>query len=259
MKVTQQQNGEVHVVYCNTHYNHENELAHLYIPEPVRMTVASKLQQGAKVDRILDDIRDSVWNDMTCEHLVTRQDILNIKRQFNIERNKNDHTSLQAWVEELHLQTYNPIVIFKQQGNTQGEEMDDIGKDDFLLGIQTEFQRDIMMEFGNKIICIDATHNTNMYDFYLITIVVVDEFGEGIPVGWALSNREDGCILTQFFKNIHKRTGELMPNIFMSDDAEQYWNSWSAIYGNTKTFVNGTLIEHGEKDLLNMCGNKKIE
>ena len=235
MKVTQQQNGEVHVVYCNSHYNHENELAHLYIPEPVRMTVASKLQQGAKVDRILDDIRDSVWNDMTCEHLVTRQDILNIKRQFNIERNKNDHTSLQAWVEELHLQPYDPIVIFKQQGNTQGEEMDDIGKDDILLGIQTEFQRDIMMEFGNNIICIDATHNTNMYDFYLITIVVVDEFGDGIPVGWALSNREDGCILTQFFKNIHKRTGELMPNIFMSDDAEQYWNSRSAIYGNTKT------------------------
>ena len=95
----------------------------------------SKLQQGVKVDRILDDIRDSVWNDMTCEHLVTRQDILNIKRQFNIERNKNDHTSLQAWVEELHLQPYGPIVIFKQQGNTQGEEMDDIGKDDVLLGI----------------------------------------------------------------------------------------------------------------------------
>ena len=140
--------------------------------------------------------------------------------------------------------------------------MDDIGKDDILLSIQTEFQRDIMMEFGNNIICIDATHNTNMYDFYLITIVVVDEFVEGIPVGWGIRNKEDGCILTQFFKNIHKRTGELMPNIFMSDDAEQHWNSWSAIYGNTKLknyFVNGTLIEHGEKDLLNMCRNKKIE
>ena len=36
--------------------------------------------KAVKVDRILDDIRDSVWNDMTREHLVTRQDILNIKR-----------------------------------------------------------------------------------------------------------------------------------------------------------------------------------
>ena len=112
---------------------------------------------------------------MTLGHLVTRQDILNIKRQFNIEgieRNKNDHTSLQTWVEELHLQPYYSIVIFKQQGNTQGEEMDDIGKDDFLLGKQTEFQWEIMTEFGNNIMCVDATHNTNMHDFYLITIVV---------------------------------------------------------------------------------------
>ena len=114
--------------------------------------------------------------------------------QFNIETNKNDHTCLQAWVEELHLQPYEHIIIFKQQGNTQGEEIDDIGKDDFLLSIQTEFQRDY--NDGDCIICIDATHNTNMYDFYLITIVVVDELGEGIPVGWAIRNREDGCILT---------------------------------------------------------------
>ena len=60
MKVTQQQNREVHVVCCNTHYNHENELAHLYIPEPVRMTVVSKLQHSVKVDRILDHIKDRV-------------------------------------------------------------------------------------------------------------------------------------------------------------------------------------------------------
>ena len=40
-----------------------------------------------------------------------------------------------------------------------------------------------------------------MYDFYLITIVVVDEFGKGIPVGWAISNREDGCILTVYILN----------------------------------------------------------
>ena len=51
-----------------------------------------------------------------------------------------------------------------------------------------------MMEFGNNIMCVDATHNTNMYDFYMITIVVVDGFGEGISVRWAISNRKEGCI-----------------------------------------------------------------
>ena len=27
-------------------------------------------------------------------------------------------------------------------------------------------------------VCTDATHGTNMYDFNLITVLVVDEFGE---------------------------------------------------------------------------------
>ena len=29
----------------------------------------------------------------------------------------------------------------------------------------------------------DATHGTNMYNFYLITVLVVDEYGEGLPFG----------------------------------------------------------------------------
>lgn len=33
-----------------------------------------------------------------------------------------------------------------------------------------------------------CTHGTNMYDLLLL---VVDEVGEGIPIAWALSNKED--------------------------------------------------------------------
>ena len=68
------------------------------------MKIASKLQQGVKVERILDDIRDGICEDVKREHLLTRQDILNIRRQYNIEgiqRHNNDHTSLRVWVAEL--------------------------------------------------------------------------------------------------------------------------------------------------------------
>ncbi len=40
-------------------------------------------------------------------------------------------------------------------------------------------------------VCIDSTHGTNGYDFKLISIVVVDEFGEGFPVAWCFSNQEE--------------------------------------------------------------------
>ena len=28
------------------------------------------------------------------------------------------------------------------------------------------------------------THGTNSYDFNLVTVLVVDEFGEGYPIAW---------------------------------------------------------------------------
>ena len=38
-------------------------------------------------------------------------------------------------------------------------------------------------------VCIDSTHGKNMYDFKVVTILVVDEYGEGIPVGWMVTER----------------------------------------------------------------------
>ena len=37
-----------------------------------------------------------------------------------------------------------------------------------------------MKQYGNNVICMDATHGTNMYDFQLITVLVIDSLGEGI-------------------------------------------------------------------------------
>lgn len=68
-------------------------------------------------------------------------------------------------------------------------------RDTFLLGIQTEYQQDAMRYHGNKLICMDSTHGTNLYDFLLISVIVIDEYGEGLPVAWALSNHEDTAVL----------------------------------------------------------------
>ncbi len=54
-------------------------------------------------------------------------------------------------------------------------------KNDFVLAIQTSLQVELMKICGpNKLICIDATHGTNVYNFTLITIVVVDDLERDI-------------------------------------------------------------------------------
>ena len=51
---------------------------------------------------------------------------------------------------------------------------------------------------------------TNMYHFNLITLVVIDEYGEGIPVALMLSNREDAISLIPFFATIKGISGVIL-------------------------------------------------
>ena len=86
--------------------------------------------------------------------------------------------SVCTWVQELKSLPYNPIVVFKPQEESSSHNPSGcLTNDMFLLGIQTEHQRDAMQHYGNKLICMDSTHGTNVYDFLLISIIVVDNYG----------------------------------------------------------------------------------
>ena len=108
-------------------------------------------------------------------------------------------------------QPYNPVLLYKTQGTEQADEVDNIAKDDIILCIQFKqnFRRILqwnlvktekIMKFSEKIVCLDSTHGTTMYDFLLITVMALDEHDEGVPIAWALSNREDLSVLVEFFK-----------------------------------------------------------
>ena len=231
--------GIVNVFYCSTHHNHDVSLGHLRMPNETRMKIANQLQQGVTIERIMDNIRNNIAGGITREHLVSKQDVHNVKNQYNIEgiiRHANDQTSVCAWVEELKSSPNNPILLFKAQGEVQPEDMNNVGNSDFILGLQTQFQRDMLQKYGGACICMDATHGTNMYDFKLITVLVQDDFGEGIPIAWAITNREDTLMLGEFLNAIKKTTGILpSPRWFMSDDAEQYFTAWKSVFGVERT------------------------
>ena len=202
MKVTENFHKQyITVKYCSAHYNHDTKFAYLRMPERTRLDIASKLQKGVTTERILDDIRQELEGGLGREHLINRQDIRNIRLQYNIEgihKHSNDLSSVAAWVTEIKNCDHTSVLAFKAQGLEQPNTMDNLSNDDFILCIQTPFQRDMFLKFGNDTICIDSTHGTNMYDFYLVTVLVIDEYGEGIQVAWMISNREDKWHSTYF-------------------------------------------------------------
>ena len=76
--------GTVSVDYCTTHA-HDIAIGHLRITDDVRVSIATKLAHGVHIDNILDYVRDEVDKTLGREHLISKQDIHNIQKQFCVE------------------------------------------------------------------------------------------------------------------------------------------------------------------------------
>lgn len=150
-------------------------------------------------------------------------------------KHADDHTSVHIWVEELNSMSDSPVVLYKPQGSAPSDTLTNLAASDFVLGVQTSTQRTFMTQFGNnKMVCLDSTHGTNQYGFNLITVMVIDDFGEGIPVAFLISNREDEVVLQAFFASLVARLPRdvrFAASHVMTDDAGQYYSAWSTVFG----------------------------
>lgn len=119
----------------------------------------------------------------TRRHFITKQDCRNIGRKLN-EFIKHHHTddavSVDRLVKEFQLESPSPIIAYKPQGIATAQY--ELPDDTFFLVIMTAFQADLFTEFSGKILCLDSTHRTNQYKHKLVTMVVPDEFHNGMTL-----------------------------------------------------------------------------
>lgn len=124
---------------------------------------------------------------------------------------------------------HNLVLLYKKQGEI--DNLNNLCVNDFCLIIMTEFQKTMLKKFGQNIIAIDGTHGLNNYDFELSSVLVVDEFGEGVPVVFMFSNRKDTYIYQLCFRVVKLNVGSISPNTFMTDIVSTYYNAWLHIMG----------------------------
>ena len=78
------------------------------------------------------------------------------------ERHKDDATSVEMWVEKQRMDVY---CCTNSKKNNKHCPL--LVPNDFVLGIQTHLQVDMLRKFGpRRVVCIDVTHGTNGYDFW---------------------------------------------------------------------------------------------
>ena len=77
-----------------------------------------------------------------------------------------------------------------------------------MLGIMTLQQMEMYEKFAPVILCMDSTHKTNIYSFKLITLLVPDEFRNGYPVAFCISNKEDYASFIEIYNNANGAPSE---------------------------------------------------
>ena len=167
-------------------------------------------------------------NEFTRYYLTAKKNLDNISKSFGIsdvQKHSDDQESVRACVEEWSHSENNPVLFHKYQGEP-APEGSDLTKDDFMIVLQSPFQKEMALKFATNGVCIDATYGTTGYDFLLTSVVVIDEYGEGFPVAWCLSNHEDFTHMCVFFEMVKRNCGILTPRWLMSDLANQFFNAW---------------------------------
>ena len=126
----------------------------------------------------------------------------------NIQRHPNDQNWVLSWIQEWEEIEENPIIYYKLQGQLREEVT--LEKGDFVVITQTEFQKHLVQKFGGKNMCWDTTYGTTCYDIELNSLLLLNEFEEGVPVIFCL-NTDNFAFMHLFFSKIRDNTSAISP------------------------------------------------
>ena len=167
--------GEVQAEFCLKYVGQRQENAINRMSGEMGTTDAAKLPQGIGMTSTMD-YWDSVCGLLNRDHFNTRADLHNIKHQYDIncmQQTSADVHSALYWVQKMQCKEFNPVLFLKPQG--EKSDCNDVEENDFLLGLQTQFQKEMFENHAQKLICIKTTHSMTAYDFQEVTVLVIHD------------------------------------------------------------------------------------
>jgi hypothetical protein len=113
---------------------------------------------------------------------------------------KTDAAAVQHLVEGryseyvVHYQAYQP--------ERAGPAGDTLPEEPFTLVMAHLFQLRMLRAFGQQLVHLDATGGTNKNGFPLYCVLVVDEWGNGVPAGYMVTSSEGADVVTVFLQQL---------------------------------------------------------
>ncbi|KAJ4964988.1 hypothetical protein NE237_016837 [Protea cynaroides] len=153
-----------------------------YISDDLRLRVLSLLYVGVSVETIMQRHNESVERQggpINRDDLLTHRYVRRLERSIRrstYELDEDDAVSVGMWVESHQ----NDIFFYEGFSDS----------DPFILGIQTEWQLQQMIRFGNRsLIASDSRFGSNKLKYPVHTLLVFDSDNKAIPVAWIVTSR----------------------------------------------------------------------
>ncbi|RZC50310.1 hypothetical protein C5167_018732 [Papaver somniferum] len=153
-----------------------------YISDDFRLRVLSLLHVGVSVETIMqrhNEFVEKQGGPRNRDDLLTHRYVRRLERSIrrsNYELDEDDMVSIGMWVE-----SHQSHVFFYE---------DFTDEDPFVLGIQTEWQLQQMIRFGNNSLVVsDSRFGMNKLKYPILSLLVFDSENKTIPVAWILTSR----------------------------------------------------------------------
>ncbi|KAL2537402.1 uncharacterized protein Fot_18793 [Forsythia ovata] len=169
-----------------------------YISEDLRLRVLSLLYVGVSVETIMQRHNESVErqggpsnrDDLLTHRYVRRQE--RSIRRSTYELDADDAVSISTWVE-----SHQSLVFFYK---------DFSDSEPFVLGIQTEWQLQQLIRFGNRrLLASDSKFGSNKLKYPIHSLVVFNSDNKAIPVAWIISPRFAREETQRWMRALHNR------------------------------------------------------
>ncbi|XP_021748891.1 uncharacterized protein LOC110714646 [Chenopodium quinoa] len=169
-----------------------------YISDDLRLRVHSLLYVGVPVETIMQRHNESVEkqggpfnrDDLLTHRYVRRQE--KRIRRYKYELDADDAVSLSLWVAN------HPTCVFFYQDFSESEP--------FTVGIQTEWQLQQMIRFGNRgLLASDSRFGTNKFKYPVHSLLVFNSENKAIPIAWVISPRFTSRDAFKWIRALHNR------------------------------------------------------
>ncbi|CAL4122581.1 unnamed protein product [Meganyctiphanes norvegica] len=252
MDIFGDKNGQVQCTYYKKHVGHgtdEEDVMYVTMHERDKQYIKEKTRDGVDIARVKLDLNRkggrATW--------INRKDVNN---HINLEGLNTSHSfsssdpiSVHKWVQELtddcvlHYEpqtadkkSFNLVLFFKPQQTYHVDQQ-------------------AAKRFNKNIFCMDSTHGIGVGDFKLITLLHISDTGNGMPVLFCITSHDTGKVVENMLQVFKDKVGEIEADVFISDDARHYRNSWTKINGRAKKYITCTwhmktaVIENARKKI----------